>query len=84
MAGYLENPEKGPEMEEETEAGEGGAFFARGDHCCQVIVPAKGLAPAVAFVCCFMRGRAGLAPLKSKLFPYPTELGKAIVDLEAK
>ena len=39
LAGYLENPKRGLEMGEEKEAGKGGAFPARGDHCCQIITP---------------------------------------------
>ena len=33
------------------EAGEGGAFPARGDHCCEDFMPTKGFAPAATFVC---------------------------------
>ena len=36
---------------EEREAGEGGAFPARGDHCCEVFTPTKRALPAVTFVC---------------------------------
>ena len=39
LAGYLEDPAESQEMEEEKEAGEGGAFLARGDRCCRVITP---------------------------------------------
>ena len=41
LAGYLGDPAKSPEMEEEMEAGEGGAFPARGGHGCQERVAAR-------------------------------------------
>ena len=35
----------------EREAGEGGAFPARGDNCCEVFTPTTRGLPAVTFVC---------------------------------
>ena len=65
-------------------AGEGGAFSARGDHCCQVTTPTtrdlRRQWPPSLVLC--GAERAGLAASPNKLFPYPTELGKAIVDLD--
>ena len=90
LAGYLEDPEKSLEMEEEKKAGEGGAFPARGDHCSQVFAPTTRALPAVIFVCCMCgaEGALGLAPPPrtnfSQLFPDPLELGKAIVYLDTK
>ena len=75
-------------MEEEKEAGEGGAFPARGDRCCRVITPdhmGLGRQRPSFVVRAGERERAELvASSPHELFLYSPDRGKAIVDLYTK
>ena len=58
---------------EEREAGEGGAFPARGYHCFEVFTPTKVFAPAVTFVCGIFGGGGAvrLTPPPRTNFSFP-------------
>ena len=74
-------------MEEKKEAGEGGAFPARGDHCCQVFTPTTRACAGSDLRLLYVWDRESAelgASSPHKLFHYPPERGKAIADLYTK
>ena len=68
----------------EKEAGKGGAFPARGEHCRRLLHLPRAIGRGGLHLL-FCAGRSWTcAAAPSKLFLYPTELGKAVVDLDTK